>query len=91
MAWLRIALTEDEQRIVQCERESHTDVCVRRRLWVLWLLYCGLEREQAARIVGVAVSSVQRDVSLYGRAVWRLCGRRGGSPSRPASWPSIKT
>ena len=65
MAWLRIALTEAEQRIVFAERESHTDACVRRRLWVLWLLHCGLKREQAAKIVGVAVSSVQRDVSRY--------------------------
>ena len=41
MAWLRIALTEDEQRIVRGERESHPDPCVRRRLWALWLLHCG--------------------------------------------------
>ena len=67
MAWLRIELTEEEQRIVIDERESHTDACVRSRLWVLWLLHCGLKREQAVKIVGVAVSSVQRDVSLYRR------------------------
>ena len=78
MAWLRVNLTEDEQRIVQCERESHTDACVRRRLWVLWLLHCGLKREQAAQVVGVAVSSVQRDVSLYrggGLEALRTSGR----------------
>ena len=62
---MRIGLTADEQRIVQTERESHTDTVVRRRLWVLRLLHCGLKREQAAKVVGVAVSSVQRDVSLY--------------------------
>ncbi|MBC7816651.1 MAG: transposase [Planctomycetaceae bacterium] len=67
MGWMRIGLTADEQRIVQSERESHTDAVVRRRLWVLWLLHCGLKREQAAKVVGVAVSSVQRDVSLYRR------------------------
>lgn len=67
MGWLRIELTEAEQRIVQSERESHTDAVVRRRLWVLWLLHCGLKREQAAKVVEVAVSSVQRDVSLYRR------------------------
>ncbi len=65
MAWLRIELTESEQRIVECERESHTDAVVRRRLWVLWLLHCGLKREQAAKVMGGAVSSVQRDISLY--------------------------
>ena len=46
MGWLRIELTEAEQRIVQSERESHPDAVVRRRLWVLWLLHCGLKREQ---------------------------------------------
>lgn len=78
MGWLRIELTESEQRIVESERESHADACVRRRLWVLWLLHCGLKREQAAKVVGVAVSSVQRDVSLYrvgGLEALRTSGR----------------
>jgi transposase len=65
MAWLRIDLSEDEQRIVQHERESHPVACVRRRMWAVWLLHCGLKREQAAKVLGVAVSSVQRDVSDY--------------------------
>ena len=64
MGWLRIELTEAEQGIVQSERETHADVVVRRRLWVLWRRHCGLKREQAAKVVGLAVSSVQRDVSL---------------------------
>ena len=78
MAWLRIGLTEEEQRIVLDERESHTDACVRRSLWVLWLRHCGLKREQAAKIVGVVVSSVQRDVRLYrcsGLEALRTSGR----------------
>ena len=78
MAWLRIQLTESEQRIVEAERETHRDPVVRRRLWVLWLLHFGLKREQAAKIVGVAVSSVQRDVSLYrqgGLEALRTSGR----------------
>ena len=48
------------------------------RLRMLWLLHCGLKREQAAKVVGVAVSSVQRDVSLYrdgGLAALRTSGR----------------
>lgn len=65
MGWLRIALTADEQRIVLAEREAHPDACVRRRLWSLWLLHCGTTREQAAKILGIACSSVQRDVSRY--------------------------
>ncbi|MDA1179097.1 MAG: hypothetical protein O2931_09920 [Planctomycetota bacterium] len=42
MAWLRISLTENEQRIVRSERDSHPVACVRRRLQVLWSLHCGL-------------------------------------------------
>jgi len=78
MAWLRIALTEEEQRIVQVERESHPDACVRRKLWALWLLHCGLKREQAAKILDVACSTVQRDVADYrtgGLEVLRKSGR----------------
>jgi transposase len=78
MGWLRVELTEDEQRVVRDERESHPEACVRRRLWVVWLLHCGLKREQAAEIVGVALSSVQRDVSRYrsgGLEALRTSGR----------------
>lgn len=65
MEWLRIQLTEDEQRIVIEGRESHPDPRVRRRLWSLWLLHCGTTRERAARIVGIARSSVERFVAEY--------------------------
>ena len=78
MAWLRIELTKDEQRIVLGERESHPSACVRRRLWALWLLHCGLKREQAAKILGVAYSTVQRDVQAYrtgGLGALRKSGR----------------
>ncbi len=65
MGWLRISLTEEEQRTLLKERESHPVACVRRRLLVLWSLHCGLTREQTAKIAGLAVSSVQREVSRY--------------------------
>lgn len=52
MAWFRVELTEDEQRIVRAERESHPDAQVRRKMLVLWALHCGLKREQAARVAG---------------------------------------
>lgn len=65
MGWFRISLTEAEQRVVQEQRESHSSAGVRRRLLVLWALHCGLTREQAAQLAGLAVSSVQRIVSLY--------------------------
>ena len=65
MAWLRIDLTEDEQRIVRAEKDSHPDASVRRRLWSLWLLHCGTKREQVAKIIGVARSTIERDVAAY--------------------------
>ena len=43
-AVFRIALTGDEQRVVNAERDSHPDSHVRRRMLVLWLLPCGLTR-----------------------------------------------
>lgn len=65
MGWLRIVLTDEEQRLVQRERDSHPSVTVRRRLLVIWSLHCGLLREQAATVADVDLSTVQRDVRLY--------------------------
>ena len=45
MAWFPIALTDDEQRIVNAERESHPEAHVRRKMLVLWLLHCGVRQE----------------------------------------------
>jgi transposase len=84
MAWLRVELTEGEQRIVQDERESHPDACVRRRLWALWLLHCGTKREQVARILGVACSTVQRDVAAY-RTGGLEALRKSGREYKPTS------
>jgi transposase len=84
MAWLRIELTEDEQRIVQDERESHPEACVRRRLWALWLLHCGTKREQVARILSVACSTVQRDVAAY-RTGGLEALRKSGREYKPTS------
>lgn len=84
MAWLRIELTADEQRIVLDERESHPDAPVRRRLWALWLLHCGTKREQAAKILGVACSTVQRDVSAY-RTGGLEALRKSGREYQPTS------
>ena len=65
MPWLRINLTEDEQRIVVGERESYPDPLVRRKLWVLWSLHCGTTRETAARIVGVSRATIERYVAEF--------------------------
>lgn len=79
MSWLRIELTAEEQAIVRSERELHPVAVVRRRLQSLWLLHCGLKREQAAKILEVAVSTVERDVSAYrcgGLEALRKSGRK---------------
>lgn len=65
MAWFRIALNEDEQRIVQSERESHPESHVRRKMLVLWLLHCKIPRLQAAQVAGVGRATVQRYVAAY--------------------------
>jgi transposase len=65
MAWFRVQLTADEQRIVHAERESHSEGHVRRKLLVLWSLHCGLKREQAAKLAGVGLATVERYVAAY--------------------------
>ena len=37
MAWLRVALTADEQAIVKAERDALPDPLVQRRLRCVWL------------------------------------------------------
>ena len=49
MAWFRIELTEVERQIVREEQESHPNSHVRQRMLALWLLHCGITREQSSR------------------------------------------
>lgn len=65
MAWLKIALTDDEKRIVNAERDAHPDEHVRRKMLVLWLLHCGLTRQKAAEVAGLGRATVQRYVRAY--------------------------
>jgi len=65
MAWFRVGLTEDEQRVVNEERESHPEPHVRRKMLVLWSLHCGLKRTQAARLAVVGLATVERYVAAY--------------------------
>ncbi len=65
MAGFPIALTEDEQRVVNAERDSHPDAHVRRKMLVLWLLHCGLTRQKASAITGLSRPTVQRYVAAY--------------------------
>lgn len=65
MAWFPIAWTDDEQRIVNAERESHPEAHVRRKMLVLWLLHCEVTRAKAAVIAGLGRATVQRYVAAY--------------------------
>ena len=62
MAWFRVQLTEEQQRIVNQERTSHPDLRVREKMLVLWLLHCGTTRQKAAEIVGLGRATVHRYV-----------------------------
>src|SRR5690348_913753 len=80
MAAFVIALTEDEQQVVNAERDSHPEAHVRRKMLVLWMLHCGLTRQKAAEIAGLSRATVQRYVAAYRRDGWdglRRWGVRG--------------
>jgi transposase len=64
-SWLRIQLTEEQQQIVNAERESHPQEHVRRKMLVLWLLHCGISREKAAEVAGLGRATVQRYVAAF--------------------------
>jgi transposase len=65
MGWLRVELTEEQQRVVNAERDSHPQDHVRRKMLVLWLLHCGLTREKTAEVAGLGRASVQRYVAAF--------------------------
>jgi transposase len=65
MAWFRVHLTEEQQRIVNEERVAHPDLRVREKMLVLWLLHCGFKHEEAAKIVGVSRTTVHRYVAAF--------------------------
>lgn len=65
MAWFRIQLTADEQQTVHAEHNTHPDEHVRRKMLVLWLLHCGLTREQTATVAQLGRATVQRYVAAF--------------------------
>jgi transposase len=73
-------LTDDEQKIVNAERESHPEAHVRRKMLVLWLLHCEVTRAKAAAIAGLSRATVQRYVAAYrdggldGLRKWNVTG-----------------
>ena len=83
MAWFRVQLTEEQQRIVNEERVAHPDLRVREKMLVLWLLHCGTTREKAAEIVGIGRATVHRYVVAF--RAGGLDGLRQRNPRRPSS------
>src|SRR6267154_4920236 len=65
MTWLRIRLTEEQQRVVNEERSAHPNPRIREKMLVIWLLHNGTTRQYAAKIVGVSRATVQRYVAAY--------------------------
>src|SRR5262249_1029538 len=89
----RIALTEEEQRVVNAERDSHPEAHIRRKMLVVWLLHCGLTRAKAAQIAGLSRPTVQRYVAAYragGLDGLRLWGVRGPGSDLVAHTTAIR-
>ncbi len=83
MAWLRIQLTEGQQRVVNEERSVHPNPRIREKMLVLWLLHNGITRQNAAKIVGASRATVQRYVAAFREG--GLEGLRQWNPNRPVS------
>jgi transposase len=65
MARMLIQLSESEQSTVACERYTHPDLHVRRKMLVLWAVHSGLTRLQAGKVAGVGRATVQRYLAAY--------------------------
>ncbi len=80
MGWYRVQLTEEQQRVVNAERDAHPHEHVRRKMLVLWLLHHGLTRAKAAAVTGTGRATVQpyvaafRDGGLEGLRRWDVQG-----------------
>ena len=83
MAWFRVQLTEEEQRVVNEEPYCRPNLRIREKMRVLWLLRTGLTREQAAKAVGVTRATVQRYVAAFRQG--GLDGLRQWNLNRPVS------
>jgi transposase len=83
VAWFRIRLTEEQQRIVDEERTSHPNPRVRDKMLVLWLLHHGLTRQKVAEVVGIGRATVHRYVVAFREG--GLDGLRQENPHRPVS------
>jgi transposase len=83
MTWLRIRLTEEQQRVANEERSAHPNPRIREKMLVIWLLHNGATRQYAAQIVGVSRATVQRYVTAFREG--GLDGLRRWNANRPES------
>jgi transposase len=81
MAWFRVRLSEEEQRIVEVERRELPHEPTRQKMDVVWLLHHGLTQEKTAQIAGVSLATVKRyayayrDGGLKGLRCWNVKGQ----------------
>jgi transposase len=93
MAWLRVELSEEQQRIVNAERDEHPCQHVRRKMLVLWLLHNGITRDKAALIARLGRATVQRYVAAFrdgGLDGLRAWGNKGPVSDLAAHAEAIK-
>jgi len=93
MAWLRVQLSEQDQAVVNAERDAHPEPHVRRKMLVLWLLHCRLPREHAAFVACLGRATVQRYVAAFrqgGLDGLRRCDRKGPVSDLAAHEEEIK-
>ena len=93
MAWLRVELSEEQQRIVNAERDEHPCQHVRRKMLVLWLLHNGISRDKAALIARLGRATVQRYVAAFrkgGLDGLRAWGNKGPVSDLAAHAEAIK-
>ncbi len=55
----------DDLRVLACERYTHPDPRVQRRMEVLWLIGQGETQARAGQLAGVSKATVERYVALY--------------------------
>ena len=70
MAWFRVQLTDEEQRIVHEEGVFHPHPRVREKMLVLWSLHCGQTRQKAAEVAGVGRATVHRYLAAFRDGGW---------------------
>ena len=86
MAWLRVQLTEEQQRIVNEERTSHPNPRIREKMLVLLLLHNGVTRRRRPRSSELVEPPCSDTWRRFVRGAWMVCG--SGTPiARSAKWP----